>query len=73
MESALGEGGSAIDVLGGKGCYGHGSVLCSYLGFEAKSDAVRFWAELIERMRKFSCSKRVSGESIRWQWNDQIR
>jgi hypothetical protein len=23
-------------------------------GFEAKSDAVRFWAELIERMRKFS-------------------
>jgi len=24
------------------------------VGFEAKSDAVRFWAELIERMRKFS-------------------
>lgn len=26
MESAPGEGGGAIDVLGGKGCYGHGSV-----------------------------------------------
>ena len=24
------------------------------MGFEVKSDAVRFWAELIERMRKFS-------------------
>ena len=24
------------------------------VGFEAKSDAVRFWAELIERMQKFS-------------------
>src|ERR1017187_3076015 len=24
------------------------------VGFEAKSDALRFWAELIERMRKFS-------------------
>jgi hypothetical protein len=24
------------------------------VGFEMKSDAVRFWAELIERMRKFS-------------------
>jgi RNA-directed DNA polymerase len=24
------------------------------VGFQAKADAVRFWAELIERMRKFS-------------------
>src|ERR1700756_5867442 len=32
----------------------HSFTLDIVVGFQTKADAVRFWAELIERMRKFS-------------------